>query len=559
MASGSVVQRATLLPLTNPERVRLNLCFDDEWEPVLCVPIHVLLHLAKAPLKWLRFLGWVYYGATGDLKIMGEDGKTLAVPDYRAVSHLAVDYYYVSPRQARYIDGKLLDDRTSVGGKQARGNFATLVGRRDGAHCVVRQNVAEYSKKGLGLSLKACHLIPHSKKDSYIENLNNIRSIHPDDQLSGIDDPRNGLNVWGGIHGWLGTCIVAFLLVPNIYLDIEDIDIVPPHVKEKEADAANPVTAEAAATHPRQIEGEDIVDVNDPRDASHPRDAEDADSANAADSCERNDSGADAGDKVDGDGGDELFVLEEPDEDDLRVLRSHQSTIDNGSDGGGYDEQGGQGREGESGDESGDDEEELYEPGYDMKPRSKLIYQHLLIGGLDQTVMSLPHGSEAALRETHDVPSASPVALHLAYGAAVMRRWGSSQELNTPCEALDDGDASESSSSLTDSRTRQPKRKRKLPTRTTTKRRAAFLNRLESAAVCDPYYQHSLDTVVEKTSVAEEPEVDERDWAFERILSLRQRRAEAELMAAPAVTSTPIPHCAKTKARVSSWLQQMNP
>ncbi|KAJ7983050.1 hypothetical protein DFH06DRAFT_1081207 [Mycena polygramma] len=531
-SSSSQVAGPVLHPLTNPLRIKLYLAFADEddddddakivWEPVLNIPVELLFHLSKVPLKWLRFIAWVLYGSTGQLCVLGEDGQTTEVLDYTAVSHLRPAYYYLSPNPARYIDGKFLDDRTSDSGSQPRGDFAKHVLGRDGTHCIVRQRLAQYLQKRLGLRLQSCHLIPYSKKAEYVERLNEIRSIAPDDRLTGIDDPRNGIVLGSDLHGFLGQSYIAFLLVPNVYLNTDDVVYIP---------------------------APDGLPIPDGKD--YPEDFIPHAGDESADDAE------DDGDH----GGDSLtFELDEKDTNDpLLTPTDYRLRLRRTNNAGGEDDD-----EDADADAAEDDEDDIvYEDGYDSKPHSKLVFQRLVVGDdVDQQLEHFPHGSEAAFRSTFHIGSPSPVSLHLAYGAAVLQRWGSHRDLITPClDAATNDDEDDSSGFDLEG---PAKRKGKVLPRSS-KRPATFVNKLQTSGICDPYYRPSLQAAAVERALPEpsalvdpvDP-VDKRHWAFERIISLQQRRAEESRPSAeqPRAVAVPFTERPRARARTSQWVEE---
>ena len=78
------------------DSITLHLKINDDYLPILSIPISECNRFALRPLKWLRFLGYTLYGREGDICLSPEDPP---VPvDYQSSIQAGTQYFYVSSR-----------------------------------------------------------------------------------------------------------------------------------------------------------------------------------------------------------------------------------------------------------------------------------------------------------------------------------------------------------------------------------------------------------------------------------------------------------------------------
>ncbi|KAI9568229.1 hypothetical protein HD554DRAFT_2261547 [Boletus coccyginus] len=133
----------------------------------------------------------------------------------------ARSYYFVSDGKPRFIDVDAMDNRTTTATTSnisaGKTNFRQALIECDRT-CVLTSDTAL-------TNCDACHLIPHSKKDTYMSSLFDYRHEMYDsmDPLNSIDDARNGLLLNVIFHRPLDLCQLAFLKTPNFALTVDDI------------------------------------------------------------------------------------------------------------------------------------------------------------------------------------------------------------------------------------------------------------------------------------------------------------------------------------------------
>ncbi|KAJ7442600.1 hypothetical protein FB451DRAFT_1438220 [Mycena latifolia] len=196
---------------------------NEQWLPIIRIPLAKVLTYAVHPLRWLRYLGWCLYGVRGQLCIAPAQ-RGLDENELDGTTDLRARYYYVSDRPAYLLDDNILEFSHVEGRPGNKHNlFQDKLISRDG-NCVVRQQVPTFS-----LEVSQCvaaHLIPHAKEPDILR-LQRVRKVPPAARLSEIDDPRNGVLVWAPFHSGLDEGQVAFLLAPNIYMGLQDITYIP--------------------------------------------------------------------------------------------------------------------------------------------------------------------------------------------------------------------------------------------------------------------------------------------------------------------------------------------
>jgi len=70
---------------------------------------------------------------------------------------------------------------------------------------------------------EACHLIPHSKGNEYIQNLCLLRTINEEPEIDDINDIRNGVLVNKDVHVFFGLSQLAVLRTPNFALGMDEV------------------------------------------------------------------------------------------------------------------------------------------------------------------------------------------------------------------------------------------------------------------------------------------------------------------------------------------------
>ncbi|KAJ7140310.1 hypothetical protein C8R43DRAFT_1018296 [Mycena crocata] len=192
--------------------LRLYITVSSTWTLFLDIPVNEALRLSTRPVKWLRFLGWCIHGQPGHLTAL--DGSP--VDEDPGFGGFLDCYYYKSSLPPLFIDVDAIDDRTSSASNltQRRADFCEDVINRDGT-CIITGDAP--------VNCTACHILPHAKGDSYVQNLMGHRGIQDMARVLEIDDVRNGLLLSNGLHRPFGTGEIAFLLTPNLYLLPDDV------------------------------------------------------------------------------------------------------------------------------------------------------------------------------------------------------------------------------------------------------------------------------------------------------------------------------------------------
>ncbi|KAJ7207063.1 hypothetical protein GGX14DRAFT_456059 [Mycena pura] len=194
--------------MANPS-IALHMQMSESWQRVLVMPLDEMKKLSTRPLRWLRYMGYCIYGAEGHLQatILGHNAV-----DPNQTTGLANDYYYFSSHPARFIDIEAIGDKiTDSAMTPRRKSFRREVVNRDSV-CIVT--------RGEPRSCEACHIIPHSKGNGYLESLSVYRGIDP--AITEIKDPvcNNGLLLFVALHkpfrlGEIGLLLVTSHHDPN--------------------------------------------------------------------------------------------------------------------------------------------------------------------------------------------------------------------------------------------------------------------------------------------------------------------------------------------------------
>ncbi|KAJ6604631.1 hypothetical protein DFH09DRAFT_1300820 [Mycena vulgaris] len=236
----------------------LFLSTTNEWKSVCRFPLSELRKLSKRPAKWILFIAWSVYGAPGRLHLSTDptsheiptnsgapldvDPTAPALPaefirkktlDYRRYGVLQTATVALHSADApRYIDLHILADRTSARteSKPRQKRFRQRLKRRD-RRCVFSQAAPATAIRSVRpRDCEAAHIIPHSKGREAspllpaTTKLNFMfHAVPEDERLRGIDDPKNGLFLLSVLHTSAGDGECAFLLVPNPYMDVDDV------------------------------------------------------------------------------------------------------------------------------------------------------------------------------------------------------------------------------------------------------------------------------------------------------------------------------------------------
>ncbi|KAJ7167532.1 hypothetical protein C8R46DRAFT_1093310 [Mycena filopes] len=95
---------------------------------------------------------------------------------------------------------------------------------RDGNQCVFHTTAGQ--EVGY-VTVEAAHLIPHSKTDEYVEQLEVFHGVPEEERTGTVDTPWNLLCVKCTWHKYIGLGKAAALPVPNRFLSADDIDFTP--------------------------------------------------------------------------------------------------------------------------------------------------------------------------------------------------------------------------------------------------------------------------------------------------------------------------------------------
>ncbi|KAJ7771819.1 hypothetical protein B0H16DRAFT_1514855 [Mycena metata] len=266
----SATQNDVTLHLFLPER---------GWLKLIIIPRTILDSLARCPIQWLRYIGSNVYGADGEIysetTTVSKETRRLEDDDQRGkygdqdedeiessppgnttatelsdsniadpsslripikaeslldhtllLKDLPDDCYFWAPYAPKVLDLTLILDRTSFStGGRARDSRVT-------AHCKVRDRhqCVFHATAGHDVaqdSVQAAHLIPHSKTDDYVEQLENFYSVPDAERIWVVDTPWNILCVKDTWHKFIGRGKAGALPVPNRFLSVADVNFKP--------------------------------------------------------------------------------------------------------------------------------------------------------------------------------------------------------------------------------------------------------------------------------------------------------------------------------------------
>ncbi|KAK0187359.1 hypothetical protein F5146DRAFT_1209950, partial [Armillaria mellea] len=219
--------------MTDFAAVNIHLSYHNAQVLTLSIPIVDIKRLSIRPLKWLRYVAFTVFGATGHLALTA-DGS--AVEDenitWESQDRLCEDYYYIPDGELHLVDHQCFNDQTTSSTTESpHPSFHQSIIQHDGDHCV-------FTRDNLSVS-KAIHLLPKSKGDEYIQRVHQDRcqaysglpsSILEFESpiLKSINCVKNGIFVRNDLHKKFANGKIAFLKTLNVALNPEDI----PRVEE---------------------------------------------------------------------------------------------------------------------------------------------------------------------------------------------------------------------------------------------------------------------------------------------------------------------------------------
>jgi len=189
-------------------------------EAFLIIPVVDASRYSTKPLKWIRYVVAAAVGYEGKLATYTEDEN-----DNEGQTDISLNLEDVAPlhRQLRFIsDGPIsfvdVDGLNHLKSSQvttpSRAGFRDDIVARDGSSVV----------NGLEEDLcEACHLIPHSKGNEYIQTLCLLRTIDDEPEIDNINDIRNGILVDTAVHRFFGLSQLAVLRTPNFALGMDEV------------------------------------------------------------------------------------------------------------------------------------------------------------------------------------------------------------------------------------------------------------------------------------------------------------------------------------------------
>ncbi|KAJ7052138.1 hypothetical protein C8F01DRAFT_1376223 [Mycena amicta] len=179
------------------------------WTTFISIPRVKLGQMCLAPVKWLRYIGSYAYGADGDIfsrlcpnatedEIMADvpvDEATMLNP-VAPLEELPAVCYFWSKYAPRVMDLRMTSDRktTNASSNSDSGSFnreawlAFLVKARDGDTCAFHASIPTHVSRAL---VQACHLIPQSKGNAYVEHLERFHEVPQEDQMNTVESSRN--------------------------------------------------------------------------------------------------------------------------------------------------------------------------------------------------------------------------------------------------------------------------------------------------------------------------------------------------------------------------------
>ncbi|KAJ7623540.1 hypothetical protein FB45DRAFT_1089106 [Roridomyces roridus] len=131
----------------------LSLKIANVWTPTLELTTEELQSMATKPLKWLRYIGWCIYGASGSLSTE-PGGPPIDSTAEESTNDFAAEYYYIVEGPPCYLDIALLRDYSET---DAEDRFYEPIYERDGGTISPNEHRDRF--------LQAAHIIPFCKGD----------------------------------------------------------------------------------------------------------------------------------------------------------------------------------------------------------------------------------------------------------------------------------------------------------------------------------------------------------------------------------------------------------
>ncbi|KAJ7488996.1 hypothetical protein FB451DRAFT_1552917 [Mycena latifolia] len=235
------------------------------WLTLICIPRAKLGELCLTPVKWLLYFASNVYGADGEIfskvysddaadedEIMtdvgseeeeqqqpaveenhGESGEepapkapveeTTILSPAALLEEIPAICYFWSKYAPRVLDLQMISDRKSTKSTSDTGWESRLppsVKERDGDTCVFHASIPEEVSRDC---VQACHFVPQSKGNEYVECLERFHEVSPEDQMHVVDTSLNVICMKDSWHRYVTKARAAILLVPNRFLSKEDI------------------------------------------------------------------------------------------------------------------------------------------------------------------------------------------------------------------------------------------------------------------------------------------------------------------------------------------------
>ncbi|KAJ7066134.1 hypothetical protein C8F01DRAFT_1122286 [Mycena amicta] len=250
------------------------------WTTFISIPRVKLGQICLAPVKWLRYIGSYAYGADGDIfsrvfPNANEDKMMADVPVDEAMmlslvaslEELPAVCYFWSKYAPRVMDLRMTSDRktTNASSNSDSGSFnreawlAFLVKARDGDTCAFHASIPTHVSRAL---VQACHLIPQSKGDAYVEHLERFHEVPQEDQMNTVESSRNIVCMQLVWHIYMAKSWAAILHVPNRFLSKDDIAFTS---QPRFADDGNSYSDLLRAEQEMQVESQSGPSATHPR------------------------------------------------------------------------------------------------------------------------------------------------------------------------------------------------------------------------------------------------------------------------------------------------------
>ncbi|KAJ7267665.1 hypothetical protein B0H12DRAFT_1229953 [Mycena haematopus] len=243
-------------PVEEPGEITLCMYLPERgWLTIICIPRAKLVELCLNPVKWLRYIAFNVYGADGDIfsKVNSDDDadedatmtdvgsdeqeepplkeeppvdETTILSPATPLEEIPVICYFWSKYAPPVSDLQMISDRKSTkptldpGSLSRNSRLLRSVKERDGDDCVFN---ASLGRQTAPLLVQACHFVPHSKGDEYIERLERFHEVPLEDQMHVVDTPLNIISMKVTCHMLVTRAVAAILPVPNRFLSKEDI------------------------------------------------------------------------------------------------------------------------------------------------------------------------------------------------------------------------------------------------------------------------------------------------------------------------------------------------